>query len=363
MAKTGKPFLANLAPYMAAGVNPKTGLPYKLEDMEESITKAEIKKLIKIIDRQDACNRYKWYNLPSGLTGQDIERILYYKGQAILFYMKENDTFYFLPYALAGTIDVYGRYTEVTPVPLANAKDEEGKDKPWIVGLKRKPQYDVLETVTLDDFYNSCVILRDYQHGISQSITPRDLLNDQLIDVEANCIPYMDTGLSNSTGVVGMRIPDENCTASVMAANNSTKKAALSGQRYIPMVGDQEFQDLAAGNTLQAAEFMQAMESLDNFRLSLYGLKNGGLFQKKAHMLEDEQALAGGNVGLVMDDGLEIRQRFCNIVNTIWPLGIWCEIAETAAGVDKNMDGEVSDEEDGQQPVDMQTGGGENVSE
>lgn len=361
--KQGRPYLANLEPVLAAGIDPKTGLPKKVTDLGDGALKASVKDLIRVIDRQDACNRYKWYNLPSGLTGQDIERWLYYKGQLAFFYMKESDEFYILPYALAGNIDVYGRYTMITPVPLANSKDENGKDKPWIQGLKRKPQYDIVLEPTIDDVYNSCVILRDYQHGISQTITPRSLLHDQIIDVEAECIPFLRTALTNSTGVDGVRVPDEDCQASVQAANDSTRKAALNGQRYIPIVGALEFQSLAAGNTLKTEEFMKSMESLDNFRLSLYGIKNGGLFQKNSHLLQDEADMAGGNVGLIVDDGLEIRQNFCNILNSIWPLGVWCETAETVTGVDKNMDGEVSDEQDGQQPVDMQVGGGEDVSE
>lgn len=362
MAKNGKPFIQNKEPYIAAGINPKTGLPLKF-DQDGSPLKNNIKQLIKIVDRQDACNRYQWYNLPSGLTGQDIERILYYKGQAILFYMDTNETFYFLPYTLAGNIDVYGRYTLVSPLPLANAKDENGKDKPWIVGLTRKPVYDVVteEELTLDLFKNGCVILRDYQHGISQTITPREIINDGLIDAEAECIPFMNTGLQNSTGVTGMRIPDDDSVPSVMAANNSTKLAALNGQRYIPITGTLEFQELAGGNVTTSSEYMQAMESLDNFRLSLYGLKSGGLFMKKSHMLEDEQALANGDVALVMEDGLKIRQQFCNIANSLFGIGIWVEVAEPAVGIDKNMDGEISDEEDGQEPVDMQVGGGEDA--
>lgn len=358
--KPGKPFLPNLQPYIAAGINPKTGLPLKF-DQDGSALKNNIKQLIKIVDRTDACSRYQWFGLPSGLTGEDIERLLYYKGQGIFFYMDTNETFYFLPYALDGSIDVYGRYTMVTPIALANSKDENGKDKPWITGLTRKPQYDVLEEVTLEDFKNSCVIIRDYQHGISQTITPREILNDGLIDAEAECIPFMNTALQSSTGVTGMRVPDDDSAASVMAANNSTKLAALNGQRYIPITGTIDFQELAGGSVMKSSEYMQAMESLDNFRLSLFGLQNSGLFQKKSHMLQEEQDLAGGNVGLIMDSGLKIRQRACNIINSIWSLGVWVEVAESAVSIDKNMDGEISDEEDGQQPVDMQVGGGEDV--
>jgi hypothetical protein len=101
------------------------------------------------------------------------------------------------------------------------------------------------------------------------------------------------------------------------------------------------------------------MQSLDNFRLSLYGLDNGGLFQKKSHMLEAEQEMNTGTVGLVMQDGLTIRQKFCDIVNSLFGLGVWCEISENVIGIDKNMDGQISDEQDqsgipGEQPQEVQ---------
>ena len=56
-------------------------------------------------------------------------------------------------------------------------------------------------------------------------------------------------------------------------------------------------------------------------------------------MLETEQAKAGGATGLVYQDGLRIRQNFCNIVNSIWGLGIWCDVSESVIGGDINRDG------------------------
>ena len=84
---------------------------------------------------------------------------------------------------------------------------------------------------------------------------------------------------------------------------------------------------------------MLALQSLDNLRLSSYGIDNGGLFEKKAHILQDEADVNGGPVGLILQDGLTIRQNFCNIVNSIWGLGIWCEPAENIIGADTNGDG------------------------
>ena len=365
--KIGKAMLPNLQPIFAAGINPKTGLPIKAENPDEIDLQLrdDMIRLISKVDEQDAVNRYTWYNLPGDLTGQMMEEILYTRGQAMFFYYKER--FFFLPYALDGTIDVYGRYTGVTPVPIGSTSEDKGDGKPkaWIQGKIFKPIYEVLDpdNVTLEDMEEKCVLLKDHSNLLMQNVTPRSLLNRSLIETMGNIIPYMNTALSNSTGVTGMRIPEDDAVPSVMAANSSTKIAALSGQRYIPITGTIEFQELASGSTLKTADFMQCLESLDNYRLSLYGIENGGLFQKKSHMLQEEQALAGGNVGLVMQDGLTLRQEFCNRVNSIWPLGIWCEVSETVAGIDKDLDGEISDEQDGQIPADniIQSGGEENA--
>lgn len=60
------------------------------------------------------------------------------------------------------------------------------------------------------------------------------------------------------------------------------------------------------------------MQSLDNFRLSLYGLKNGGIFEKdSAYVNTITAGNIQNNVGLVYQDGLTLRQKFCDIVNSI----------------------------------------------
>lgn len=352
MATNNKiPTMYDLDSYIKAGINPQTGLPIKVGDNALScVSKSDIKKQLRIMDEQDAVNRFTWYNLPSGLNSRLIERILYYKGQGMFF--KINDTFYFLPYALAGTIDVYGRFTEVTPLPFnGSTKAKDGKELPWIPGLKRKVAYDV----QMPDGYVSeegeilwdkieadqdtyCVLLKDYTEQVSQTNISRQILQDPVLDVMADMFPFMRTALLNSTGVQGMRVNAQDEYANVEAASMSVNQAALEGRKYIPVVGNLDFQDLTSGQVGKAEEFLLAMQSLDNYRLSLYGLDNGGLFQKKSHILEAEQAMNTGNVGLVMRDCLQNRQDFCNIVNSIFGLQIWCEPSEVITGVDTNGD-------------------------
>ena len=60
--------------------------------------------------------------------------------------------------------------------------------------------------------------------------------------------------------------------------------------------------------------------------------------------LQTEADINGGPVGLVLADGLAIRQNFCNIVNSIWGIGLWCEVNENISGADLNGDGMISEE-------------------
>lgn len=335
--------LPDVEAFLAAGIDPKTGLPIKfVMDTAEGF-KPHNKKLLKIIDEQDAINRYKWFNLPDGLNSQLIERVLYYKGQGMFFYIRDVKKFFFLPYAMADGIDVYGRFTRATPLPFNGSTKPEDAKKPWIDGLSRKCVYDVyIDELTVDVLTDSCVLLQDYCLGISQINIPRETLNDPLLDVMADCIPFMRTALLNSTGVEGMRVSNEDDQSNVEAASRSIDRAALTGRKFIPVIGSIEFQEMTGGSVSKSEEFMLAMQSLDNYRLSTYGIKNGGLFQKKQHLLQTEADVAGVS-NSAMDDGIYQRIEFCDIVNSIWGLGIWCEIAEPQIQVDRNMDGEASE--------------------
>lgn len=345
--------------YNSAGINPVTGQPTRAEN--KCSLKNDIRKQLRIIDEQDAVNRYVWYNLPCDLTGQELERMLYYKGQLAFFYFKDLDQFYFMPYALDGTIDFYGRFNTIHPVPMAEGTDDDTK------AIVAK-QAALLSTIKLDVLYdvpleldkspeNYCVLLHDYTKQLSQNILPRQQLQDGLLNVMSDMIPFMRTSLLNATGVSGMRVASEDDESNVKAANLTVDSAALNGQKWIPIIGNLEFQDLTQGSTAKGEEFLLAMQSLDNFRLSTYGLENGGLFEKKQYQNTMQTSLNGnGQVGNPLQDGLSIRQHFCDVVNSVFGVGISCEISEVATGSDFNQDGAFIDEQDqsgtmvGQQP-------------
>ena len=337
--------------YIQAGIDPRTKLPIKMEDGEKCLLKDNIRRALRVLDEQNAINRYVWYNLPNGLNGQLLERILYYKAQGMFFYSPLDETFYFLPYALNGTIDIYGRYKKTVALPF-NGSNEALP----IEAFTRDVVYDVVEDLTDDIFNNGCVLLSDYSKQISQTNIPRRELQEPILDAEAEAFPFARTSLIAHSGVKGMRVGSDDESASVKLASRSITKAALTGNPWVPITGQVEFQELTDGSPLRSEEYLAYMQALDNFRLSLYGLDNGGLFDKKAYVNNETAQSIQSNIGIVYQDGLTIRQRFCDIVNSIWGLGIWCEASETVTGADQNFDGQVADNQDqsgvpGEQPA------------
>lgn len=338
--------------YLMAGIDPKTGRPTRQTTTCDAKIKEGIKKQLRILDEQDAVNRYTWYNLPMNLTSQEVERMLYYKGQLCFFYLEDLDEFYFMPYALDGTIDFYGRFNSIHPVPMTSGtEDKDNKAQAqYLSTIRLNCVYGVKleDEVTYETFTHSAVLLHDYSKQLAQLVLPRQQINDGLLDVMSNCIPYMNTSLLANSGIKGMRVNDDDQANEVYRANKIIKDSALSGDIYTPIAATQEFQDLAVSTGAKPEQYMQALQSLDNFRLSTYGIDNGGLFDKKAYVNNDQTQLnMGGDVGLVMQDGLAIRQNFCNIVNSIWGLNIWCEPSEVISQVDVNGDGVLYNRDEG----------------
>ena len=350
------PRMYDIKQLIQAGMDPKTGLPVKMSSCGKSNLREKAKMAFRIIDEQDAVNKYTWYNLPCNLTSQELERMLYYKAQLCFFYDKNLEEFYFMPYALDGTIDFYGRYNSIHPVPMTSGtEDKNGKAQAqYLSSIKLKCVYGIKQPWELseEDLYNSAVILRDYTNQMSQTNVSRQEINDPIIGDMADIVAFHRTAMLASTGVKGMRVPDQDSIDNVSAANEALQKAALNGEMYTPVEGTIEFQELTNGSTSKSEDFMLALESVDNLRLSTHGIDNGGLFAKKAQMLQSEFDINGGPVGLVLQDGLTQRQNFCNIVNSIWGTSIWCEVSETISKTDVNGDGVLYDRQaDQSQPA------------
>ena len=342
--------MTDLELYYTMGIDPKTGLPTRISC--ESNLKNEIRKSLRIMDEQEAVNRFVWYNLPDGIDGQLLERIIYYKGQAILFYDETLEKFYFLPYALSGAIDPYGRYLQVKALPfMGGTSDKDAKSdkiKVWTESIIRKPVYsleEIFENPDEFDVSKYCVILKDYTPQENELVIPRKQLQEKLLDLMSEAFPMARTNLIANCGVQGLRVAEEDSKKQVEVMSQMIKRSAISGEPFTAVFGPTEFQQLTGSSTSKVQDFLMYMQSLDNFRRSCYGLKSGGVFEKKAHELQSEAMVNQSNTDLIYNDSLKRRQDFCDMINVLFGLEVWCEPSETAMGIDMNMNGNTVDEE------------------
>ncbi len=320
--------------YEQAGISMKTGQPTRTE---ETNLKVELQKIFRIIDEQDAVNRFIWYNLPLDLTSNDLERLLYYKGQLILWYCEELEQYMITPYTLNKGLDFFGRFVYVTPIPLVDEKNNLYKTQKVLLSTyKLKMVYglfDILNTqVKIDDDCNGYAVpLYDYTKQLSQTIIPRKQIQEPLLATMSYMIPYAKTALMNATGVSGMRVNNDDEYSNVETASRSVNRAAVNGRKWIPVKGNIDFQDLTTTGTVNGAEpFLLMLQSLDNIRKSTYGIEAGGIYDKKAYVNTTQASLSGtGNqIGSPLQDGLAIRNDFCNIANIIFGTDIYCTVSQ-----------------------------------
>lgn len=297
--------------------------------------KGDIKMSLRVLDEQDAVHRYEWFNLPPGLDSELVERMLYYRGQLVFFYMDSGNQFFMLPYGQIGVPDVYGRYLKVTPMVFGgtNQKDPEtGKEKAFMTGFERQVCWQVPDDPKkiLKLIDEGSVIVRDYTPQLSGQCVPRADMMDGVLDMMAECFPMARTALIANCGVKGMRVQSEDAKGEVQAAAQSVYNAAMSGNPWIPVLGMQDFQELGEKGSLAVQDYLLDLQSLDNFRLSLHGLSSGGLFQKKTQLLEGENEMNATRAKAALLDGLSQRQRACDLINEIWGIGVSVEISEAA---------------------------------
>lgn len=285
-------------------------------------------------NKTETLERYMWVNVPPGLSQDLIERVLFYRGKGVLYYNDKVDKFQFLPFALNGSIDEYGRYLKVNTLPFTGVDTEdEEKDKKKqknqpLVYSDLKVVYDLpYNEEMVKEIYKKQtvgIILNDSSLGISQQPIIRFNYVKPVLHMLSTLMQIINTAMFGCADHNLVRLENESELASFNNQIDAINRDILKGKRFTGVIGSLPIEPLKTNNTANLEGLFNTFNSLTNFLKSITGIANAGVFDKKAHLLQEEQRLNGSNSDDIYYNGLRVRQEFCLLVQAYYGYPIWC---------------------------------------
>lgn len=325
-------------------------------------------KAFKKIDYQQYLTRFKWNNLPEGLDSELFERILYFSGSAMFFYIKELKRFYFLPYAMSGEktqtgIDFYGRFNRLKPYSFNGSTDGSGEQE----GGKRISQADLYLSTQIRDnikdvpmveteeeakkiYEEGAVICWDATPGLAYMCDSRNRDSQAFIKYMLDVLIQTKSALINASGFNLFSTATESAVEIMQMQIDQINKDRERGKLSAVVSKELgEIENLQSNAPAAMQDFWASLVSVDNLRLKSMGIRNDGLQQKSQYQNIQEQAID-------IDDAMQIywnafmeRVKFAAIVNSIWGLGIYPEPLLMPQGSQGGGEEEEQGEEDNSQ--------------
>lgn len=300
---------------------------------------------IKYIDYQQFLTRFKWNNLPEGMDSELIERILYFSGSAMFFYIKELNRFYFLPYGMSGEntevgIDFYGRFNRLKPYSFNGSTDGGGEKKADGKRITRSDLYlstqirDNIKDIPMVEseeearkiYENGAVICWDMTPQLAYAVDSRNRISQSYVKYIVQILIQTKSALINSNGF-NLFATDTEASTDIMqlqidAINADREKGKLSAV-VSKALGNIE--NLQSNAPSAMGDFWNSLVSADNLRLKSMGIRNDGLVQKSQYQNIQEQSIDINDAMQVYWNAFMERVKFSAIVNSIWGLGIYPE--------------------------------------
>ena len=313
----------------------------------------------------ETLERYQWINVPFGLTQDLIERLLFFRGKGVFYFNDKVGKFQFLPFALNGIIDEYGRFTRCNTLPFTGIDDVDDESK-----LKKKKGTQPLIYEDLDIVYDLPyneemlkevqerkvvgIILNDNSLAISQQPVIRSNYVKPVLHMMATLMQIINTAMFGNADHNLVQVQNESELISINAQIEAINQDILQGKRFTAVVGSFPITPIKTDNTANLEGLFGTFNSLSNFLKSITGVANAGVFDKKAHLLQEEQKLNGSNSDDIYYNGLRLRQEFCLMVQAYYGYPIWCESKRglTEAQEDNVLEGETDNPDDTQRNFD-----------
>lgn len=315
-----------------------------------------IKDNLRIFDQMQFMSRFKWHNLPEGITSEDIERILYFRGSGMLYLDKDLDKFFFLPYAMTSdsitgeeqptagaTLSFTGKYRKIKPMSfngessadaaaVNNGMPPKGASTEDVyLGLIVKNNItDIPNILEMDDkqiehlIINGAVCFYDYTPALSQTITSRSRLSAAFISEMENVIVNLKAAMLNSTGF-NLFSTEDPAGAELL----QLQLDAITQDRHRGQVSGAVSSAFANAKNLQSnapaamREFFNAFEQWDAMRKSMMGIEAGTEPNGTQYNNIAEITMGASATRQVYLNGFFERIKSAAIANMIWGTNIY----------------------------------------
>lgn len=304
-----------------------------------------IGKSLANVDYQQYVTRFKWNNLPEGLDSELFEKIMYFSGSAMFFYIKELDRFYFLPYGMAGEkeqtgIDFYGRFNKLKPYSFNGSTDGSGEEKATgkkvsaaDIYLSTQVRNNIKDIPFVKDekeareiYENGAVICWDYTPGLNYWNVSRNRVSQAYINYLVKVLIQTKSALINASGFNLFATDSESANDLMQMQIDDINEAREEGQLAAvvsKLLG--KIENLQSNAPAAMADFWSSLQSVDNLRLKTMGIRNDGVQQKSQYQNIQEQSIDINDSLQVYWNSFMERIKFSAIVNSIWGLEIYPE--------------------------------------
>ena len=304
----------------------------------------KIGESFKNMDYQQYLTRFKWNNLPEGMDSELFERVMYFSGSAMFFYIKELDKFYFLPYGMSGDgtqtgIDFYGRFNKIKPYSFNGSTDGSGERK----SDGRMSKADIYLSTQIRDnitdipmvaseeearkiYEDGAVICWDYTPGLAYWNNSRNRISQSYVKYMVQVLIQTKSALINSSGFNLFAADGEQDNDIMQMQIDAINKDREEGQLAAvvsKLLGNIE--NLQSNAPAAMQDFWASLVSVDNLRLKSMGIRNDGLQQKSQYQNIQEQSIDINDSLQVYWNSFMERVKFAAIVNSIWGLDIYPE--------------------------------------
>lgn len=304
----------------------------------------KIGQSLSVMDYQQYLTRFKWNNLPEGLDSELFERIMYFSGSAMFFYIKELDRFFFLPYGMSGEgeqtgIDFYGRFNKLKPYSFNGSTDGNGEKKAngkqsaadlYLSTQIRENIKDIPFVETEEQakhiYENGAVICWDYTPQLSYWNNSRNRVSQSYVKYLVKVLIQTKSALVNASGFNLFAADGESSNDIMQLQIDSINEDRENGKLAAvvsKMLG--KIENLQSNAPAAMQDFWASLQSVDNLRLKTMGIRNDGLQQKSQYQNIQEQSVDINDSLQVYWNSFMERIKFSAIVNSIWGLNIYPE--------------------------------------